>query len=220
MNNDTLNRLYEVRFSQDERATKDRIWRVLCEDYFQQFIDPSDTVLDIACGFGEFIRHIHAARKIGIDLNAENGKNLPPDIEFICTSAESISGVPDGSVDVCFASNFFEHLESKAAMDNVLGEARRVLRPGGRFITMQPNLHYSGARYWDFYDHVLPLTHTSAAEGFSKNGFRVERLVPRFVPFSTKSALPQHPLLVKAYLRVPWLWKVMGGQFVLVARRD
>ena len=219
MNDETLNRLYEVRFSQKDRETKDHIWRVLCEDYFQKLIAPTDTVLDIACGFGEFIRHIHAAHKIGIDLNPENGRNLPPDIRFICTSAESIAGVDDASVDVCFASNFFEHLESKAAMDNVLREAHRVLKPGGRFISMQPNLHYSGARYWDFYDHVLPLTHTSAAEGFEKNGFVVERLIPRFVPFTTKSAIPKHPLLVKAYLRVPLLWKLMGGQFVLVARR-
>jgi SAM-dependent methyltransferase len=121
-------------------------------------------------------------------------------------------------VDVCFASNFFEHLENKRSMDAVLQEARRVLRPGGRFVCMQPNIRYAPDKYWDFYDHVLPLSHLSAAEAFGKNGYVVETIVPRFVPFSTKSAYPTHPSFVHAYLRLPFVWRFFGGQFVLVAR--
>src|SRR5207248_9197018 len=66
----------------------------------------------------------------------------------------------------------------------VLQEARRVLRPGGRFVSMQPNIRYEPAKYWDFYDHLLPLSHLSAEEAFAKNGYRVESVIPRFVPFS------------------------------------
>jgi ubiquinone/menaquinone biosynthesis C-methylase UbiE len=220
MTNHNLDALYQVRFSKDERVRKDRIWKVLCEAYFQRFVPVEATVLDLACGFGEFIRHIRAARRVAVDINPEVGHQLPPDVEFICASAESIPGVGDGSIDVCFASNFFEHLESKASMDRVLQEARRVLRKGGRFVCMQPNIRYAASRYWDFYDHVLPLSHLSAAEGFGKNGYTIEKVVPRFVPFTTKSGLPQHPLLVRAYLKIPIAWPLFGGQFVLVARRD
>lgn len=216
---DNLKKLYEVRFSDAERASKERVWRVLCKHYFQRFVRPSDTVLDIACGQGEFIRFIKAGRKIAVDVNGAVGAQLPADVNFICASADHMRGVADSSVDVCFASNFFEHLEGKSAMDAVLREAWRVLKPNGLFVNMQPNIRYAAARYWDFYDHLMPLSHLSAAEGFAKQGFSVETLIPRFVPFSTKSVLPQHPILVRAYLALPFVWKLMGGQFLLVARK-
>lgn len=213
-----LTELYRYRFSERERARKERIWAVLCEAYFQRYVRPEDTVLDIACGQGEFIRNIRCARKLAVDLNREVEGHLPPDIEYHCSAADKLDGVASGSVDVCFISNFFEHLPSKEAMDAVLLEVKRVLKRGGRLINMQPNIRYEPGRYWDFYDHLLPLSHLSAAEGFSKNGYAIEELIPRFLPFTTKSALPQHPLLVRAYLKLPLAWRLLGGQFLIVAR--
>jgi ubiquinone/menaquinone biosynthesis C-methylase UbiE len=213
-----LTELYRHRFSKGERKRKDRIWAVLCSAYFQRYIGPNDTVLDIACGQGEFIRHIRCARKIAVDLNDEVKSALTPDIEYHCAPAHALTEVASHSVDVCFISNFFEHLPNKEAMDDVLVEVRRVLKRGGLFINMQPNIRYEPGRYWDFYDHVLPLSHLSAAEALAKHGYLVEQLIPRFLPFTTKSALPQQPLLVRAYLAMPWLWRFMGGQFLVVAR--
>jgi ubiquinone/menaquinone biosynthesis C-methylase UbiE len=218
MNGAGLTELYRYRFSDRDRERKERIWAVLCEAYFQQYIRPTDTVLDVACGQGEFIRHIRCARKIAVDLNREVEAKLPPDIEYHCSAADRMETVGSGTADVCFISNFFEHLPSKEAMDAVLVEVKRVLKKGGLFINMQPNIRYEPGRYWDFYDHLLPLSHLSAAEGLSKNGYVVEKLIPRFLPFTTKSALPQHPLLVRAYLKLPLAWRFMGGQFLVVAR--
>jgi ubiquinone/menaquinone biosynthesis C-methylase UbiE len=218
MTDDGLKELYAQRFSPAEREKKDRIWRVLCENYFQDLVEPTDTLLDLACGQGEFVRHIRCAHKIAVDLNPEVKDILPAEIRFVQTRADDLGAIDSGSVDVCFVSNFFEHLESKAQMDAVLLEVRRVLKSGGRLINMQPNVRYEPGRYWDFYDHVLPLSHLSAAEGLAKHGFTIERLIPRFLPFTTKSALPQHPFLVRAYLAFPPIWRVMGGQFLVVAR--
>jgi ubiquinone/menaquinone biosynthesis C-methylase UbiE len=219
MNGEDLTRLYQARFSTQDRQKKDQIWRVLCEHYFQQFIRPSDTVLDLACGQGEFIRHIQCAHKIAVDLNAEVEATLPAEIRFVRSSADDLSAIAPDSVDVCFVSNFFEHLLDKKQMDQVLAEIRRVLKVGGRVVNMQPNVRVEPGRYWDFYDHVLPLSDRSAAEAYAKAGFSVDRLVPRFVPFTTKSALPQHPWLVRAYLALPFVWPLLGGQFVIVARK-
>jgi SAM-dependent methyltransferase len=219
MTSDNLEELYRIRFSEKERRVRERVWRVLCEDFFQQFVRETDTVVDIAAGFGEFLRYIRAGRKIAVDINPSVQGALPRDVEFICTSAQSMAEIGDGTVDVCFVSNFFEHLPNKTAMDEVLRESYRILKPGGRFISMQPNIRYVGARYWDFYDHVLPLSHSSAVEGFQKNGFFIEKLIARFVPYTTKCAIPKHPLFVRAYLRMPVLWRFIGGQFVLVAQR-
>jgi ubiquinone/menaquinone biosynthesis C-methylase UbiE len=219
MNSEDLEALYGHRFSPAERREKDRIWRVLCEHYFQRFVAPTDTVLDLACGQGEFIRHIQCKTKIAVDLNPEVRATLPSEIRFVEAGATDLGQIDAATVDVCFISNFFEHLEDKRQMDQVLQEVKRVLRPGGRVVNMQPNIRVEPGRYWDFYDHIVPLSDRSAAEAYAKNGFVVEQVVPRFVPFTTKSALPQHPLLVRAYLALPFFWRFLGGQFVIVARR-
>jgi SAM-dependent methyltransferase len=144
---------------------------------------------------------------------------LPPEIEFHLTSASRLGMIADASVDTCFSSNFFEHLPSKDEMDEVLDEVFRVLRPGGRYVVMQPNIRYEPGRYWDYYDHILPLSHLSCREAFAKSGYEIVEVIDRFVPFSTDSRLPQHPLLVRLYLSFRPIWRLMGGQFVLVGRK-
>ena len=42
--------------------------------------------------------------------------------------------------------------------------------------------------------------------------------MPRFLPYTTKSRLPQSAWLVRAYLRFPPAWRLLGGQTLLVAR--
>jgi hypothetical protein len=97
-------------------------------------------------------------------------------------------------------------------------QVHRVLKPGGRMIVLQPNIRFVGAAYWDFLDHKTPLTERSLAEAAETTGFEVERLIPRLLPYTTKSRLPQHPALVRAYLRVPLAWRLLGKQTLLVAR--
>jgi ubiquinone/menaquinone biosynthesis C-methylase UbiE len=212
--------LYDVRFDEAERRAKERVWQVLCEDFFQRFVPEHAVVLDLACGFGEFSRFIRASRKLALDANPRMAARVPPDVEFLTGDAGDLSMLADATIDVCFVSNLFEHLPDRAAMDRVLQAVRRVLRPGGRFVVMQPNIKYAREAYWDYYDHVLPLSHLSAREGFLKNGFEIERLIPRFVPHSTKSAWPRHPGLVRLYLALPPLWRLFGKQFVVVARKS
>jgi ubiquinone/menaquinone biosynthesis C-methylase UbiE len=211
--------LYRFRFNEADLAGKMRIWQILCADFFQQFIEPNSTVLDVACGYGEFINNIRANRKHAIDLNPDTKRFLQGDVAFHHTRADAMDDVASESIDVAFTSNFLEHLESKAACDAVLREVLRTLRPGGKFIVMGPNIHYLASEYWDFYDHHLPLSHSSLEEGLSINGYRVIRNIARFLPYTTRSALPQHPLLVSAYLKMPLAWRLLGKQFLLIAEK-
>ncbi len=214
-----IKELYEVRFNIKEKEAKEKVWKIICDEFFQQFIKPTDVLLEIACGYGEFSNNINAKRKIAIDLNPDSPKYLNKDIEFYISYADKLAMINDNQIDVCFTSNFFEHLPDKKTMDLVLTEIKRVLKPGGKLIAMQPNIRYCYDQYWDFYDHYLPLSHLSAAEGFEKNGLTVERLIPKFVPFSTKSSLPKWPFLVKLYLKIPFIWKILGKQFVIIGRK-
>jgi SAM-dependent methyltransferase len=211
-----LSRLYRQRFPAAAVEDKDRVWQVLCQHFFQRFVSEGDTVLDLACGYGEFSRHIRAGRRIAVDLNPDAALRLPHDVEFHQARAEALGFLASDTVDVCFTSNFFEHLPDKPTLDRVLAEVLRVLRPGGRLVALQPNIRFLAAEYWDFYDHLLPLSHLSCREAFEKAGFTVDTLVDRFLPYTTRSRLPQHPALVRLYLRLPWAWRFFGKQFLIV----
>lgn len=96
--------------------------------------------------------------------------------------------------------------------------ACELLRPGGRLIVLQPNIRLVGAAYSDFIDHEVALTERSLVEAAETAGFRMEQLVVRFLPYTTKSHLPQHPMLVRAYLRLRLAWRFLGGQTLYVGR--
>ena len=215
-----LSKLYRHRFKEADRDKKLEIWREICRGYLQKKIGPNQTVLDLASGYGEFSQNIHAARQIAVDLNPDAKRMLPGHVEFHNVSATDFaSTVGEGVVDVVFTSNFLEHLPTKRELDLVFAEVIRVLKPGGRFLILGPNVKYLATEYWDFYDHYLPLSHLSVEEGLIQSGFEVSEIIPKFLPYSTRSALPQAPIFVSTYLKVPLAWKILGKQFLITGRK-
>lgn len=219
MQSQELSDLYKIRFQEAELPRKNAIWKILCKDYFQSYINTDDTVLDMACGYGEFINNIEAGQKLAVDLNSDAKSFLEPDVEFHLKSASKLGELGHGKVDRVFTSNFLEHLPNKEVFNEVLEQIRLVLKPGGKFIIMGPNLRYLPGEYWDFYDHHLGLTHLSLSEALQLKGFKVETCIDKFLPYTTQGALPTHPALVKIYLKVPLVWKILGKQFFVVARK-
>ena len=215
-----LAKLYRSRFPEQERARKDAIWQVLCAAFFQRYVKPDkDRVLEIAPGLGEFSRHIRAKEKFAIDLNPDSASFLPEEVQFRVGSADHMEAFPDCHFDVCFSSNFLEHLPTKSVLEVVLREVLRVLAPGGIYVCLQPNIRFCFDRYWDFIDHHIPLSDRSCAEAFDNAGFEVSELIPRFLPFTTKSSLPTDPRLVALYLKFPLAWRLVGEQFLIVGRK-
>lgn len=212
-----LERIYGHRFGDADEASKDVVWTEIGA-HLQRWIERGDRVLDIACDAGYFIRHIQASERWAVDVR-DMRKALGPDIRFRCVDGLSLtSAVPSGYFDVVFTSNFLEHLASADAVIAMLGQAHAALRPGGRLIILQPNIRYVGPAYWDFIDHRTALTEHSLVEAARAAGFEVERLIPRFLPYTTKSRLPRARWLVRLYLRTPLAWRVLGKQTLLVAR--
>ncbi len=178
---DNLQRIYSARFAKRE-AYRTRVWRVLIDSFFTRWLDPGAAILDLGCGFGEFINQVAASKKYGMDMNPSTRNRLAVDVEFIEQDCSRTWTVDPSSLDVVFTSNFFEHLPDKNCLDRCLKEALRCLKPGGRLIAMGPNIRIVNGRYWDFLDHYLPLTELSLAEGLQTAGFEVETARARFLP--------------------------------------
>ena len=216
-----LDLLYAERFPVSDPAhTQWRrdLWQVLVDDFFSQWIDEEASVLDFGSGNGEFINAVRADRRIAVDLRAGAKAQLDEGVEFRITNGTDIRDTADGSVDVVFCSNLLEHLPTREAMLALLAEFHRVLTKRGRLLILGPNLLYTGQAYWDFFDHILPITHRSLAEALVGSGFAVERLIPRFLPYTTVGARRTPLALVRLYLRAPLVWRIMGAQFFAVAR--
>jgi ubiquinone/menaquinone biosynthesis C-methylase UbiE len=211
--------IYDRRLLAAGLERRDRVWKVLCTSYFQSLFSPDGTTLDLACGYGEFINNIRSARKLAIDANPDAKAYLSREVEFHRTMAHNLSHIPSLSIDAVFTSNFLEHLPDKAACDSVLKEVLRVLRPGGRFVVMGPNIRFCSDVYWDFYDHYLPLSDRSLAEGLAINGYEVESVIPQFLPFTMAGKQPTADWLIRCYLAMPLAWRLLGKQFLLVARK-
>jgi SAM-dependent methyltransferase len=214
-----LAKLYSDRFSTDELDGKRHLWEALYAGFLVRYVRHSDTVLDLGAGSCEFINACHAVTKIAVDLNPET-KRWARDARVVLASSDNMTEVDDESVNVIFTSNFFEHLPDKRALLDTLSECRRVLGPDGRLLILMPNLRYVGGRYWDYFDHHLPLTHVSLVEGLNMAGFRTDRVIPRFLPYTVKdSPFRVRRGLVRAYLRLPPLWRLVGGQMFVAARK-
>ena len=214
-----LQQIYGHRFDDAELAAKARLWQTLCEAYFQQFVPATGTVLDLGSGSCEFVNAIQARTKIAVDLNPDTARFADPEVDVLTTASTDLSGVKGGSVDTVFTSNFFEHLASSTELLATLAECRRVLAPQGRIVVLMPNIRNLGGAYWDYLDHSLALTHVSLTEALELSGFAVEKVIPKFLPYTVKNQkLPPNPTLVRAYLRLPVVWRLLGKQMLVIAR--
>jgi ubiquinone/menaquinone biosynthesis C-methylase UbiE len=214
-----LTELYKKRFDAPALARKNAIWRVLCSRFFQKYIPEDSDVLDIGAGFCEFINNIKCAKKYAVDLSSNISDFAEGDVKVFNSSSTDLSFLADNSVDTVFMSNFLEHLRKKEEIVKTLLEAFRVLRPGGRIMIMQPNIRYLYDRYWDFFDHYIPLSDKSLVEVLQTTGFQIEQVLPRFLPYTTKSSILQKPFLVWLYLKMPFVWPVMGRQMFVLGKK-
>jgi ubiquinone/menaquinone biosynthesis C-methylase UbiE len=215
---DELKVLYQNRFSNEGEQRSD-IWEVLCRDFFQRHVPESSVVLDVAAGHCEFINNITAARKIAIDMNPDVAVRAANGVQTHVCPSDDMTQIDDSSVDRVFISNFFEHVTRDVILSTLV-EVRRVLKSDGRLLILQPNVRYCAKDYWMFFDHITPVDDRALVEALAHTGYSVEKILPRFLPYTTKSRIPSGPALVKVYLRFPLAWRFMGAQAFVVARPE
>jgi SAM-dependent methyltransferase len=191
---------HQTRLSFDPR--RDVVWRSLWRFYFCKLISPNDCVLDLGCGYGDFINNVVARRRIAVDSWEGFLPYVDPRIERVVGSVTDLHFIEEGVIDFAFASNLFEHL-SKADFACVLEMLRRKLASGGTLNILQPNYRYAYREYFDDYTHVSVFSHISLTDFLRANGFDVLEISPRFLPLTVKSRLPVSPWLIRAYLASP-----------------
>lgn len=102
----------------------------------KRFPKKSCSILDIGCGAG-FLSNALAEKKhkvVGIDLSETSLQvakrhDKTRSVRYVPMSAEHLT-FPEASFDVVAAMDLLEHVEKPAA---VIGEAARMLKPGGLF---------------------------------------------------------------------------------------
>ena len=215
---DELEAIYDRRFRL-HISYRSQVWRILVERFFSRFIQQDAKVLDLGCGYGEFINNVRCADKYAMDLNSRAREYLNANVTFFEQDCSAEWPLPDNSLNVVFTSNFFEHLVSKQALSETLTQAKRCLAPGGRIIAMGPNIRFVGGAYWDFWDHHLALTDVSLTEILHVQGFEIETSIPRLLPYTMVNQRAVPSAVVSLYLKLPVLWRLFGKQFLIIGRK-
>jgi len=113
----------------------------------------TDHAVEIGCGLGRICRALadRFDRVTGVDISDEmvrQAREHVPDekVQFRVTDGASIPGVPDGDADLVLTFTVFQHIPDVSVIETYVGEAGRVLRPGGVFVFQWNNS--PGALRW------------------------------------------------------------------------
>ncbi len=108
---------------------------------------PGDRVVDLGCGWGTFgfVLSGRVEEVVGVDFSEKSielcARRLETDprenLRFLCADAAD-TGLEEGVWDVVIAADLFEHLYPEDSA-RVVGEAFRLLRPGGHFSVWTPH---------------------------------------------------------------------------------
>jgi SAM-dependent methyltransferase len=171
-------------------------------------------LLDVACGPG----HVAAAASrrgsvvLGIDFSqtmVERASQLYPDLEFRLGDAEKLD-LPAGSFDAVVMNFGMLHL---ASPENAIGEAFRILRPGGRY----------AFTVWDLPERTIGFG--IILQSIQMHG-RMEVGLPAGPPFfrfsdpdENKRAMTAAGFVNVQTLYVPQVWRIESAEDLLTTFR-
>jgi len=209
-----MNEYFSTRFKYDK--SRDTIWAEICR-HMQRYVQHDAAVIDLGAGYCDFINNIRAKEKHATDVNEGAGAYAREGVIFHVASCTHMPDVKSSYFDVAFCSNLFEHLTDEE-FGKTLQEIKRILRPQGTLIVLQPNFRFSAREYFDDYTHKKIFTDVSLKDYLESAGFEVIKSVPGFLPMSFKSKAPKSALLARLYLLSPI--KPFAKQMLLVARKS
>jgi len=201
-----------------EHPARAGVWRVIA-DHLAAWVPADGTVLEVGAGYCHWINAVRAAERVAVDRWPGFTSHAAAGVRAIVLDASTaLRSLGDGAFDVVLLSNVLEHFDPDAAA-SLVDDIASVLRPGGRLLVIQPNFRYAYREYFDDYTHRSVFTDVSLPNLLRAHGFQIDRVEPRFLPYSMRGvAAPVPDWAVRAYLRSPL--RPRAGQMLVVARRD
>lgn len=130
-------------------------------------------IVDAGCGRGDFAAAFAQAglSVLGLDRSPVSAEALQEAGVKVCQVdvAEGVWPVADRSVDAVFSKSVIEHIHNP---ERFMSQTRRVLKPGGRVITMTPDWEVNMRIFYDDHTHVQPYTLRSLRKLLLMSGFR------------------------------------------------
>ena len=152
-------------------------------------------LLDVGCGRGDFTI---AFQDNGLEVQGLDSSDFSVEslgkIGIKVSKVDIAHGpwpVPDNTVDVVYSKSVIEHLHNP---EHFMAETYRVLKPGGRVITMTPDWETGYSGFYNDYTHVQPYT--------------VYALHDLLLMFSFRN------VKVERFYQLPILWKIPGLKLI------
>ncbi len=138
--------LYFERFDRRMLEKRPRVRELVTRVFAAHFPEPAGDLLDLGCGTGFYFPLLsrHTERLIGVDVS-ETMLEIAQQVidEYGLDNCQVRQGsaleldFADASFDVVHSWDFLHHVPDVAG---ALAEIARVLKPGGRYIALEPNL--------------------------------------------------------------------------------
>ncbi len=210
-------RIYAYRFQGVDRAKKLSTWKIIAEFIADKLGNPH-SIIDPAAGDCEFINQVPAKERWAVDMGEHTRKMAAQGVEVVIGNNLEVN-LPLNHFEGVYVSNFLEHLHSQEEVAIFLERMFALLKPGGKIAIMGPNFKYCANNYFDFADHTVILTELGVAEHLYGAGFEIKEVHGRFLPLSFRGKLPVTDFLVRTYFKLPFAWRFMGKQFLLIAQK-
>ena len=193
------------------------VWRAVSA-HLAGLVPADASVLEIGAAYCHWINQVTARRRVAVDIWPGVADHAAPGVEALVLDASTgLAALGEAAFDVVLASNVLEHFEPDVAAA-VVRAVGRALRPGGRLILIQPNFRVAWRSYFDDYTHRAVFTDVSLPAMLRAEGFAIERVDARFLPYSMRGLrLPIPGWMVRAYLHSPV--RPRAGQMLVVATR-
>jgi ubiquinone/menaquinone biosynthesis C-methylase UbiE len=116
-----------------------------------------DNLLELGPARGDFIKEFYKKKLniYGVDIS-DYAKEYCPEIKFKNADLEK-ENIPfdDNFFDVVYTKSFVEHFYYP---EKIFSEIFRVLKPGGKIITLTPHWKYMYKYFYEDYSHRTPFT--------------------------------------------------------------
>lgn len=136
----------------------------LCNFLCKKFnIPKSSNILDVGCGRGDFTNAFskNVDNIYGIDISDYCLEHYKTFKFKKCDLINEKLPFENNTFDIVFSKSVMEHLYYP---ENLVVEIRRILKPGGRIITMCPAWEHYYRDYFDDYTHRTPFMKSSLSD--------------------------------------------------------